>query len=749
MDSAGYQAECKADAMLQALLQHASSAPETKQPELLQKCLEAVLPVCNGQVSIALAKSLDIETALNEYTSPGDENHFYGPFMRATNIALACLGEIEVERMGAPVPAMDIICQHNDMPIHLHQTHQTAKSIQKPDLVILSLNSACTPFGKKKKGENKDTDKRNAHMDTNATAKPKNHPRKDVLACIEFKRKTSVVKKVQLPPPSSYKVEDYVPTKPEYLPVDHLKPVCPAPDPSQTPEIQPTSDTALLSSGLTTAQPSQGGSSSKHEAAGTLKSAAKKSKMNPDDMSANPDVTVQTGLYAAQMFAASLAVNYLLDLIVVDNLMWIWYHDRQGTIQSSGINFIEDLPRFMVLLYALQRFKPEDRSRNKGFFPVQAERKQCHEFQTIDEELGEVDLLLHTGHDERVTHYGLQGRATDVIPVTSKALTKKYTNIQDGMATKISWGEANCTSEPKILYKVMEIARVYATVKDHVPELPWHHTFTNPTSAIREVLGVPDPTTGSRMLHIHIFRKLQPITKLQEKEFFDVCFQCILCHATLWKEGVYHRNVSPGNMMWYKIDGKLMGVLNDCHLSSLANDPGPRSNERTGTVPFIAFDLLTEEGQRGEVEHVYRHELESFVWCFTWVSMRCKDRVLPAESCFFDEWATLCTMTCGVKKRGHFKAPARSHTDPPLSPTLEELRVQMSKAVQNNFEPALMRQQRAIRQVQEEPDLDVHDIVTMIQAFQSDVRVADIYLHLEEDDLRKLYLARYLEKSRG
>ncbi|KAG2088561.1 uncharacterized protein F5147DRAFT_789387 [Suillus discolor] len=42
--------QCKADAMLQAFLQRASCAPETKQPELLQKRLKGFLPVCNGQV---------------------------------------------------------------------------------------------------------------------------------------------------------------------------------------------------------------------------------------------------------------------------------------------------------------------------------------------------------------------------------------------------------------------------------------------------------------------------------------------------------------------------------------------------------------------------------------------------------------------------------------------------------------------------------------------------------------------------
>jgi serine/threonine protein kinase len=305
----------------------------------------------------------------------------------------------------------------------------------------------------------------------------------------------------------------------------------------------------------------------------------------------------------------------------------------------------------MVLLYALQRFELEDWGRNKDFLPVQFEGKQCHEFKIKDIELGEVDLLLHTSHDERVTHYGLQGRATNVVPVTSEALTKKYGNFPDGMVAKIFWGEIGRTSEPEILKKVKKIAKAHDTVKDHIPELLWHHTFTNPTSAIREALGVSETTKGSRVLYILVFPKLQPITKLYDKGLFDVWRQCILCHLTLWKEGVYHRDVSPGNLMWYWKDGKRMGVLNDYDLSSLANDQGPRGNERTGTVPFMALDLLTVKGQRGEVKHLYRHDLESFIWCFTWICLRYKEGVLlPAESRPLDVWATAGAVTCGKEK---------------------------------------------------------------------------------------------------
>ncbi|OAX30751.1 hypothetical protein K503DRAFT_176001 [Rhizopogon vinicolor AM-OR11-026] len=65
----------------------------------------------------------------------------------------------------------------------------------------------------------------------------------------------------------------------------------------------------------------------------------------------------------------------------------------------------------------------------------------------------------------------------------------------------------------------------------------------------------------------------------------------------------------------------------------------------------MALDLLTEEGQRGEVKHLYRHDLESFIWVLVWVSLRYKDgQLLPRKSRPFDAWATVDAETCGDKK---------------------------------------------------------------------------------------------------
>ncbi|OAX34813.1 hypothetical protein K503DRAFT_418192 [Rhizopogon vinicolor AM-OR11-026] len=344
------------------------------------------------------------------------------------------------------------------------------------------------------------------------------------------------------------------------------------------------------------------------------------------------------------MFAANVAVKHLVNLVVVDDVVWVWQCDRQGTIiECSGINFIEDLQRFMpALLYASQRFSLVDWGRNADF--KHDEKNDSHKL-IIDD----VDLELHK---DGMTHYGLKEYATNVFPVTSEKLANDNPDIaKDGMVAKVFWAEEQRTSEPDILRKVYEIAEGQDDVKGHVPHLLWHHKFKEPMSKIREALGVSEPAEGSCVLYILVFRKLQPITELKGIEFFDAWRQCIMCHYALWQAGVHHRDVSPSNMMWYRKGRILMGVLNDYDLSSLADAQGPQGNECTGTIPFMALDLLTEEGQRGEVKHLYRHDLESFVWVLVWVSLRYKDgQLLPRKSRPFDAWATVDAETCGDKK---------------------------------------------------------------------------------------------------
>ncbi|KAG2753919.1 hypothetical protein P692DRAFT_201228671, partial [Suillus brevipes Sb2] len=135
----------------------------------------------------------------------------------------------------------------------------------------------------------------------------------------------------------------------------------------------------------------------------------------------------------------------------------------------------------------------------------------------------------------------------------------------------------------------------------------WSHKFEETSTAnIRTALGLKDAERGRRVLSIIVFKKLDPITNLSEDEFLSAWWQIIRCHYALWECGVHHRDVSPSNLMVYKTsDGRYIGVLNDFDLSSTRDTPS--GQERTGTVPFMAIELLTKEAIEGKVQHLYQH----------------------------------------------------------------------------------------------------------------------------------------------
>jgi len=86
--------------------------------------------------------------------------------------------------------------------------------------------------------------------------------------------------------------------------------------------------------------------------------------------------------------------------------------------------------------------------------------------------------------------------------------------------------------------------------------------------------------------------------------------------------------------------GKVEGVLNDYDLASWDKFPTTDS-DRTGTVPFMALDLL-----RGELEEriprLYRHDAESFVWVLAYlisITIEYKGHsVKISRPPYFDPW---------------------------------------------------------------------------------------------------------------
>ena len=137
-------------------------------------------------------------------------------------------------------------------------------------------------------------------------------------------------------------------------------------------------------------------------------------------------------------------------------------------------------------------------------------------------------------------------------------------------------------------------------------------------------------------------------------------------HRILWMNGTLHRDISPSNLMVYKnANNEWIGVLNDYDLSSTQQD-GPIGNERTGTIPFMAIDLLTDGAIESKVEHLYRHDAESLIWVLAWVCLRYEDGKLRNNR-LLDEWLKADAKQCRKEKNDfilvgcHDVHPSPSH----------------------------------------------------------------------------------------
>jgi hypothetical protein len=135
----------------------------------------------------------------------------------------------------------------------------------------------------------------------------------------------------------------------------------------------------------------------------------------------------------------------------------------------------------------------------------------------------------------------------------------------------------------------------------------------------------------------------------------------------------------------YRIhDGKIYGVLNDFDLSYQMTpdhpDPDrPSSNQRTGTLPFMAIDLLDENPP----VHGYRHDLESFMWVILFHIGQYQDGKSLGTSGPYYNWLLGNRAEMGMEKtmlmKGQAKLVAQSAFRPLLR-WIRDLAVMFAKA---------------------------------------------------------------------
>ena len=93
------------------------------------------------------------------------------------------------------------------------------------------------------------------------------------------------------------------------------------------------------------------------------------------------------------------------------------------------------------------------------------------------------------------------------------------------------------------------------------------------------------------------------------------------------------------------------GVLCDYDLSISRQRPRVPGTDRTGTIPFMAVELLTDKYWNGSLERLYRHELEAFIWILPFVFLRYQNGK-SQQGTLVDRWMTSNYIACRNQKSG-------------------------------------------------------------------------------------------------
>jgi len=112
-------------------------------------------------------------------------------------------------------------------------------------------------------------------------------------------------------------------------------------------------------------------------------------------------------------------------------------------------------------------------------------------------------------------------------------------------------------------------------------------------------------------------------------------------HYALWTKDIHHTDISLDNIMVrHRRKTLRLGVVNDWDLASTpASSPGIL--ERTGTIPFMHPELLTEEYWEGKIPRLYLHDNSSFIWVLAFLFLRYnKGEIIDAPTLPLDNLLT-------------------------------------------------------------------------------------------------------------
>ncbi|PBK78759.1 hypothetical protein ARMSODRAFT_1078248 [Armillaria solidipes] len=379
------------------------------------------------------------------------------------------------------------------------------------------------------------------------------------------------------------------------------------------------------------------------------------------DSNERKKVSLQCARYALEMLSSAGFRTHCISALIASKQMQPLYYDRSSIIVCKDFHIVDrngDVTDFFIGTIigfsklterqrGIQRSLCDDSSMVEKY---QTYTTRCRDdpktvFQGVKLNLtvseGETKVVLTLG---RIVSRqpGIVGWDTCVVEATAS----EYEPWKEKeLVVKISWPASTHISEVEFVTKARKMAREMPQslidecqsdwALDHLPDIVHSQDFgydaDSPQATLRELFLMAKWANDQTFLHedrvcrVIVQERLHRLEELKTpREYAQVLVDIAQIHKWVYDHPrILHRDISMGNIMWRRNRlGIICGVLNDFDLSSYRDDLGATSRHRTGTPPYMSFELLKNDKEGRPPQHLYRHDLESILcvvvlltWC--------------------------------------------------------------------------------------------------------------------------------------
>ncbi|KAJ3862982.1 protein kinase [Lentinula novae-zelandiae] len=373
---------------------------------------------------------------------------------------------------------------------------------------------------------------------------------------------------------------------------------------------------------------------------------------------------IQCASYAKEMLSNGFIRNHAMGITADDSGFRFQYYDRSKVVESQPFHILNDESKTLLMAMVCQLNKLS--TEKLGFIP-NLDLDQFDHLRNPEQFAYNVEddpstlvgaSYTFTGSDGRrrrvkITKVlyraeGIIGRCSIVVEVVCLCEEADCVWHEEGhqktRVMKISFPSKTRPCEDGLIGEARSKAESSGQrwALNHLPEVidsitfPYHE-HTTVQGRLKKHLK---DDYEERVMRVTFLEKLHPLSELTDpREYAQVFYDILQIHQWLYEcVGILHRDLSSGNIMFRRIDGKVYGVLNDFDLSSRVGDMnnGPTSKQRTGTRPFMSLDLLDPDWAGG---HLYRHDLESLFYIILCLACRYEAPGVPApEPRPYSQW---------------------------------------------------------------------------------------------------------------